>query len=193
MKGGGSMTTADMRASEADMRASGTVVPNQPAAPPVLVAEPLEARPVAAQAPVADPGPLGLAGFALTTFVLSMFNANIIGDKKLEAVVLPLALFYGGIAQLLAGMWEFKKGNTFGATAFSSYAAFWLSLAAYDKFVAPGLPTATAHRATGLFLLAWTIFTLYMFIASLRLTGALVAVFFVLLVTFALLTAGALG
>src|SRR5512135_428189 len=182
MKGGGSMTTADMRASEADMRASGTVVPNQPAAPPALVAEPLEAQPVPAQAPVADPGPLGLAGFAMTTFVLSVFNANIIGDKKLEAVVLPLALFYGGIAQLLAGMWEFRKANTFGATAFASYGAFWLSFAAYVKFVLPGMPASTAHQATGLYLLAW-----------LRLTGVLVAVFTVLTITFALLTAGAFG
>lgn len=168
-------------------------MPNQPAAPPALVAEPLEARPVPAQAPVADPGPLGLAGFAMTTFVLSVFNANIIGDKKLEAVVLPLALFYGGIAQLLAGMWEFRKANTFGATAFASYGAFWLSFAAYVKFVLPGMPASTAHQATGLYLLAWTIFTGYMLLASLRLTGALVAVFTVLTITFALLTAGAFG
>ena len=69
-------------------------------------------------------------------------------------------------------MWEFRKGNTFGATAFSSFGAFWLSYAAYVKFVVPGLPTATEYKATGLFLLAWAIFTAYMFLASLRMSGA---------------------
>jgi uncharacterized protein len=146
-----------------------------------------------AAAAIADPGPLGLAGFAMTTFVLSVFNANIIGNKALEAVVLPVALFYGGIAQLLAGMWEFKKNNTFGALAFTSYGSFWLGFAAYVKFVAPGLPAAQAHEATGLFLLAWTIFTAYMLIASLRTTGVVAAVFAVLTVTFLLLTIGNLG
>ena len=147
-------------------------------------------------ADIADPGPLGLAGFALTTFVLSVFNANIISNKGLEVVVLPIALFYGGIAQLLAGMWEFKKANTFGALAFTSYGAFWISFAAYVKFTLPGLNAspatkADAHTATGLFLLAWTIFTAYMLIAALRVNGALVIVFAVLIVTFILLAWGA--
>src|SRR5213078_1298883 len=81
----------------------------------------------------ADPGPLGLAGFAMTTFVLSMFNADLV-NKAGEPVVLGLALAYGGIAQLLAGMWEFRTGNTFGATAFSSYGAFWISFWAFGHF-----------------------------------------------------------
>ncbi|MFI0723331.1 acetate uptake transporter [Streptomyces sp. NPDC021224] len=136
---------------------------------------------------IADPGPLGLAGFAATTFVLSSFNANLI-DASLEAVVLPLALFYGGLVQLLAGMWEFRKGNTFGATAFCSYGAFWLSYAGYAKFVAGGLPADTAHQATGLFLLIWAIFTVYMTVAALRTNGALLAVFVALSATFILLT-----
>src|SRR5919202_2506490 len=72
---------------------------------------------------VADPGPLGLAAFALTTFVLSMYNSGIL-DAKGEPVVFGLALAYGGLAQLLAGMWEFRTGNTFGAVAFASYGAF---------------------------------------------------------------------
>jgi uncharacterized protein len=144
------------------------------------------------RAEVADPGPLGLAAFALTTFVLSCFNAKIVGDAKLEAVVLPLALFYGGITQLLAGMWEFRTGNTFGALAFSSYGAFWLSFAGYVRFVAPGLPAAGAHTATGLFLLAWTIFTVYMTVAAIRVSGAVLAVFVLLSLTFILLTIGAL-
>ncbi len=144
--------------------------------------------------PIADPGPLGLAAFALTTFVLSVFNAKLIGNSKLEAVVLPVALFYGGLAQLTAGMWEFKKGNTFGATAFASYGAFWLSFAAYVKFVVPGIAAQPdAYKATGLFLLAWTIFTALMFVASLRVSGAVALVFGVLTATFVLLTVGALG
>jgi len=144
-------------------------------------------------AAIADPGPLGLAAFALTTFCLSVFNAHLITDAKLEAVVLPLALFYGGLSQLLAGMWEFKKANTFGALAFTSYGAFWLSFAALVKFVAPGLPPASAHQGVGLFLLAWTIFTAYMTIAAMRVSGAVLAVFVALTLTFLLLTIGELG
>jgi succinate-acetate transporter protein len=149
--------------------------------------------PSAAAPVIADPGPLGLAAFAMTTFVLSVFNSNIISDVKLESVVLPLALFYGGIGQFAAGMWEFRKGNTFGATAFSSFGAFWLSYAAYVKFVVPDLPTATAYKATGVFLLAWAIFTGYMFLASLRMTAAVAAVFFTLTGTFVLLCIGELA
>ena len=74
----------------------------------------------------ADPAPLGLAGFAGTTFFLSIVNTNMLG-ASVQTIVLGLALFYGGLAQLLAGMWEFAKGNTFGAVAFSSFGAFWLS------------------------------------------------------------------
>ncbi|MFE9098149.1 acetate uptake transporter [Streptomyces sp. NPDC007264] len=143
--------------------------------------------------PIADPGPLGLAGFALTTFVLSCFNAGLIADMTLEAVVLPLALFYGGFAQVLAGMWEFRKNNTFGAVAFTSYGAFWLSFAAYVKFIAPHLVPAHAHQATGLFLLGWTIFTVFMTVVTTRISGLLLAVFSVLSVTFVLLTAGQLA
>ena len=95
---------------------------------------------------IADPGPLGLAGFAMTTFVLSVFNAGLITTSGVVAVVLPLALFYGGLAQFAAGLWEFRKGNTFGALAFCSFGAFWLSFAAYEKFVVPDLAGQRAHR-----------------------------------------------
>lgn len=139
---------------------------------------------------IADPGPLGLAAFAGTTFVLSLFNAGWVGNPKLEAVVLPLALLYGGIAQVLAGMWEFKKNNTFGAVAFTSYGMFWVSFFFYVKYVAAGLPAADAHTATGIFLLMWTIFTAYMTLASVATNRVLTAVFALLLVTFALLTLG---
>ncbi|HJQ47094.1 MAG TPA: acetate uptake transporter [Amycolatopsis sp.] len=136
---------------------------------------------------IADPAPLGLAAFAMTTFVLSVFNAKLITSTTLEAVVLPLALFYGGFAQLLAGMWEFRKGNTFGALAFSSFGAFWLSYAAYVKFVAPTLG-GNAATATGLYLLAWTIFTAYMTVAAARVNAAVLGVFVFLTLTFLFLT-----
>jgi succinate-acetate transporter protein len=142
---------------------------------------------------IADPGPLGLAAFAMTTFMLSVFNANIIGAAALSAVVLPLALFYGGGVQILAGMWEFRKDNTFGALAFSSYGAFWITFAWYLRYVAAGLPAAREHEATGLFLLAWTIFTAYMLLASLGTTKVLTAVFAFLLATFLVLTIGILA
>ena len=136
---------------------------------------------------IGDPGPLGLAGFAATTFVLSAFNANRI-DADLLPVVLPLALFYGGLLQVLAAMWEFRKGNTFGATAFGSYGAFWLSYAAYVRFGVGHLPPASAHQATGLFLLVWAVFTTYMCVAASRTTGALLAVFVLLAATYIALT-----
>jgi succinate-acetate transporter protein len=141
---------------------------------------------------VADPGPLGLAAFALTTFVLSMFNADLVG-KGGEPVVLALALAYGGIAQLLAGMWEFRTGNTFGAVAFTSFGAFWLSFWAYGAFFAADVPKADAGHAVGLYLIAWGIFTTYMFVASLRTTVAISVVFLLLAVTFLLLGIGNSG
>jgi succinate-acetate transporter protein len=140
----------------------------------------------------ANPAPLGLAAFALTTFVLSMFNANLVSDKG-EPVVLGLALAYGGIAQLLAGMWEFRTGNTFGATAFSSYGAFWISFWALVHFYAKDIPAADAGHAIGLYLIAWGIFTSYMFVASLRTTGAVALVFILLAITFIVLGIGNAG
>jgi uncharacterized protein len=142
--------------------------------------------------PVANPAPLGLAAFALTTFVLSMFNSGLVSGNG-EPVVFGLALAYGGLAQLLAGMWEFRTGNTFGATAFSSYGAFWLSFWAFVQFYAPRIPEADAGHAVGLYLIAWGIFTAYMFIASLRTTGAVALVFALLAVTFIVLGIGDAG
>jgi succinate-acetate transporter protein len=142
--------------------------------------------------PIADPGPLGLAAFALTTFVLSMFNADLVG-KGGEPIVFGLALAYGGLAQLLAGMWEFRTGNTFGAVAFTSYGAFWLSFWAFVQFFEKSVPAADAGHAVGLFLIAWGIFTTYMFIPSLRTTAAVATVFALLAVTFFLLGIGNAG
>lgn len=134
----------------------------------------------------ANPAPLGLAAFALTTFVLSATNAGFIGGSSVEVVV-ALALAYGGLAQLLAGMWEFRNGNTFGATAFSSYGAFWLSYAAFVWFFASNLKTADAGGALGTYLLAWGIFTFYMWIATLTHARPVMIVFLLLWITFLLL------
>ncbi|MEA2448486.1 MAG: uncharacterized protein QOG63_418 [Thermoleophilaceae bacterium] len=146
---------------------------------------PVETKPI-----TADPGPLGLAAFALTTFVLSMFNSGLVSEKGLP-VVLGLALAYGGLAQLLAGMWEFRTGNTFGAVAFTSYGAFWLSFWAFNQFYADKItsPVTTGH-AVGLYLIAWGIFTAYMFIASLRVSVAVAVVFALLAATFIVLGIG---
>jgi uncharacterized protein len=142
--------------------------------------------------PIADPGPLGLAAFALTTFVLSMFNAKLLGAGG-EPIVFGLALTYGGVAQLLAGMWEFRTGNTFGAVAFTSYGAFWLSFWAFVQFFEKDVPAKDAGHAVGLFLIAWGIFTTYMFVASLRTTAAVSLVFILLSATFFLLGIGNAG
>src|SRR5690348_12143129 len=131
-------------------------------------------------------------GFGLTTFVLSLVNAGVIkagGDVK---VVIGLAVFYGGLAQLLAGMWELRNGNTFGATAFTSYGAFWL---AYAAIFVPGLGVTVTHisnphPAVGLFLIGWVIFTAMMTLGAARLNGALLAVFVLLTLTYASLAVG---
>ncbi|MDQ6911075.1 MAG: acetate uptake transporter, partial [Actinomycetota bacterium] len=126
-------------------------------------------------------------------FVLSMFNADLV-SKAGEPIVLALALAYGGLAQLLAGMWEFRTGNTFGAVAFTSFGAFWLSFWAYGAFFAKEIPNkADAGHAVGLFLIGWGIFTLYMWVASLRTTAAISVVFALLAVTFFLLGIGNAG
>jgi succinate-acetate transporter protein len=137
----------------------------------------------------ADPGPLGLAAFAGTTFVLSMVNANLVGAGALP-VVLGLALAYGGLAQLLAGLWEFRTGNTFGAVAFCSFGAFWISFYILVHVALPDIAKSEVGSALGLYLWMWGIFTAYMFIASLRTTGAVALVFLLLAVTFIVLGIG---
>jgi succinate-acetate transporter protein len=138
----------------------------------------------------ADPAPLGLAAFAMTTFALSIANTTIWGGGADAA--LALALVYGGAVQLFAGMWEFARKNTFGALAFSSYGAFWISYYVLVKFILPGVKSpAEVSVAVGVFLLGWTIFTFYMTIASFRVSGAVVAVFVLLTITFVFLTIGA--
>ena len=120
---------------------------------------------------VADPGALGLAGFALTTFVLSLANAGIVASS---AGVLSLALFYGGIAQFAAGLWEFANHNTFGATAFCSFGAFWMS---FWYLVTSKNVVDAGSSGVGVWLLAWGIFTLYMTVAAKKTNGVVFAVF----------------
>jgi len=134
---------------------------------------------------VADPGPLGLAGFAMTTFCLSSANANLWHGGGVAAAV-SMAIFYGGIVQLLAGLFEFVRKNTFGATAFTSYGAFWLSFW-YLVNHSPGVDTVA------IFLLGWAIFTVYMTIAATKTSSAVLTVFVLLSLTFIFLTIGAWG
>jgi len=154
------------------------------------------ARPAGAHTPVstgagfADPAALGLAAFALTTFVLSFFNAGLI-PRSAEGVVFGLAFFYGGLVQFAAGLWEFAKGNTFGATAFCSYSGFWMAFAFLARFTDLSGAGADAEKGVGLFLLAWGIFTVYMTIAAWRTNMAVFATFVVLTLTFFALCLGA--
>src|SRR3954470_17475802 len=142
---------------------------------------------------IADPAPLGLAAFALTTFFLSFVNAGWV-PASVEPVVFGLALAYGGLAQFAAGMWEFSKGNTFGATAFSSYGAFWLSFWWLTAHLADyKIPASDVGKGIGLYLIAGGIFTAYMSVAPPRVSGAVLAVFALLTVTFVLLGIGDLS
>jgi succinate-acetate transporter protein len=140
----------------------------------------------------ANPAPLGLSGFGITTLVLSLINSNLVGSGA-TPVVLGLAFAYGGLAQLLAGMWEFRTGNTFGAAAFSSFGAFWISyfiLVTYDaKLISPN----ELNSALGAYLWVWGIFTAMLFICTLRSPHALQLLFLLLTVTFILLGIGNAG
>jgi uncharacterized protein len=140
----------------------------------------------------ADPGPLGLASFATTTFILSMINSNLVGAGA-TGLMLGMALAVGGIAQFTAGVWEFRTGNTFGATAFCSYGAFWISFFILLNTGLKGIPLKEVGSALGLYLWAWGIFTAWMFIASLRTTGAVALVFLLLAITFIVLGIGNAG
>ncbi|KAL2708404.1 ADY2-like protein [Kluyveromyces marxianus] len=142
----------------------------------------------------ANPAPLGLSAFALTTFVLSMFNAQAMGIK-IPNVVVGLAAFYGGLVQIIAGIWEIALENTFGGTALSSFGGFWLSFStlyipwfgiskAYEEF------PDQFHSAVGFFLLGWTIFTAGLTLCTMKSTVAFFSLFFLLTMTFLLLSIG---
>ena len=141
--------------------------------------------------PVADPAPLGLAGFALTTFLLSGHNATFIPD----VIWIGPALFYGGVAQLLAGMWEFRNRNVFGATAFSTYGGFWLGLGIFVVLISTtklggGLHGADVPNSLAWFLMAFAFFNFYMLLWSSRVNLAVFGVFLTLQVTEVLLVIG---
>lgn len=140
--------------------------------------------------PLANPAPLGLVGFGLTTVLLSLINAHILPSGG-EDVVIPLALAYGGLIQLIAGLLEFRTGNTFGMVAFLSYGAFWWWFAILLLFAGNGLlDLSKAGPTIGVALLLWGVFTFYMWIATFRLNRALWFVFLTLWITFALLGIG---
>jgi hypothetical protein len=139
-------------------------------------------QPAAPATGIANPAPLGLAAFALTTFLLSAANANWMGASTTQAW-LGYALAYGGLCQLLAGMWEFRAGNTFGATAFSSYGGFWIGLFLWARFVAPSATGNQADHDVAWILLAFAIFNTYMLIMSAQINTAVFLVFLTLELT----------
>jgi hypothetical protein len=141
---------------------------------------------------VADPAPLGLAAFALTTFLLSAANAG--WTKGAGNEWLGYAFAYGGLAQLLAGMWEFKNKNVFGATAFSTYGGFWIGLALYIMLSpAAANPKSNVLNDLGWILLSFAIFNTYMLIWSTQVNGAVFGVFLTLEITEIVLFIGFFG
>ena len=150
--------------------------------------------PAAAAFPVADPAPLGLAAFALTTFLLSAFNAGWM-TKASGLAWLSYAFAYGGLVQLLAGMWEFRNRNVFGATAFGTYGGFWIGLGLYvqlvgAKLLARPITVPLFNHDVAWILLAFAIFNTYMMLWSLAVNMAVFAVFFTLELTEIILFAG---
>jgi len=140
--------------------------------------------------PFANPAPLGLVGFGLTTVLLSLVNAGILPSGGQE-VVIPMALAYGGLIQLIAGLLEFRTGNTFGMVAFLSYGAFWVWFALLLLFAGNGLiDLSKAGPTIGVALILWGVFTFYMWIATFKIHTALWLVFLTLWVTFLLLGIG---
>ena len=138
---------------------------------------------------LANVGALGLGGFALTTFVLNVVNAGIVSADNL-GMVLPLGIFYGGLAQFCAGMWDVKRGDTFGATCFTSFGAFWMSIALLILLEKTGVIAAVPREGMALLFIAWGIFTVYATVASLKMARAVTAVFVTLIILFFLLASG---
>jgi len=138
---------------------------------------------------LANPAPLGLMGFGMTTVLLNLLNAGLI-DGSSVAMILSMGIFYGGLAQIFAGMWEIKRGNTFGATAFSSFGLFWLSLVAIKVFPSWGWFEAPSANAMAAYLVMWGVFTALMTFSTLKANRALQVVFITLTLLFFLLAAG---
>jgi len=140
---------------------------------------------------LANVGALGLGGFALSTFILNIVNAGLV-DVATLGIVMPVAMFYGGVAQFAAGMWDVKRGDTFGATCFSSFGAFWMGVAVFFFLRLSGVEAFVEVPPAGLAVvfIAWGIFTGYATIASLKLPKAITWVFITLTILFFLLAIG---
>ncbi len=132
----------------------------------------------------ANPAPLGLMGFGMTTVLLNLHNAGFIG---IGSMILAMGLCYGGIAQIIAGLMEWKKKNTFGTVAFTSYGAFWISLVVLIVMPRFGMADKSDHTAMAAYLFVWGLFTLILFVGTLKLNVALMVVFASLFVLFMLL------
>ena len=135
----------------------------------------------------ANPAPLGLLGFGMTTVLLNLKNAGIL---EMSSMILAMGVFYGGIAQVIAGIMEWKKANTFGTTAFTSYGLFWLTLVGLIVFPGMGWGTAPSKSSMAAYLFMWGLFTAVMFFGTLKSNRALQFVFASLTVLFFLLAAG---
>lgn len=135
----------------------------------------------------ANPAPLGLMGFGLTTVLLNLHNAGIIG---IGSMILAMGLFYGGLAQIIAGVMEWKKKNTFGTVAFTSYGFFWISLVALIIMPRFGIADASDKNAMAAYLFIWGLFSIVLFIATLKMNRTIMLVFFALVVLFILLGLG---
>jgi len=134
-----------------------------------------------------NPAPLGLLGFGMTTVLLNIHNA---GFFPMSSMILAMGIFYGGIGQVIAGIMEWKKNNTFGTTAFTSYGLFWLTLVALIVMPKMGLAEAADPKAMAAYLFMWGLFTLVMFVGTLKISRALQVVFLTLTILFFLLAAG---
>ena len=136
---------------------------------------------------IANPAPLGLCAFGTTTVLLNLHNSGLF---EMSSMILAMGIFYGGIAQVIAGIIEAKKNNTFGLTAFTSYGLFWLSLVALVVMPKLGWMTAPSEKGMVAYLLVWGLFTLLLFFGTLRLSRALQLVFATLTILFILLALG---
>ena len=135
---------------------------------------------------LANPGPLGLTGFGMTTVLLNLLNGGLIASTGL-GMILAMGIFYGGLAQVIAGILEFRRGNTFGTVAFTSFGFFWISLVTILLFPKMGLASAPDGVSMAAYLAIWGLFTAYMFVATLNKNRAIQFVFGSLVVLFALL------
>jgi len=142
-----------------------------------------------ADSKLANPGALGLGAFALTTFILNIVNAGLISAENL-GMVLPVGIFYGGLAQFCAGMWDVKRGDIFGATCFTSFGAFWMAVATMILLENTGVIEAVPREGLAVLFIAWGLFTAFATVASFKVAKGVAAVFVTLTILFFLLAIG---